>query len=165
MSDPGALKTNDGRTKIIGPDRHQQRAREQRAKPWEAAHTRADKKATEVKSYQEKGAESESTGPGTRRAQRQRALVGVAKERKDAQPHHATLTAQASTRGPPRERADRDFRTQTIMTWRTLLLENALMAFMGALCERLQTTVRLDGLVRLLLARSGARLATASQVV
>jgi len=91
--------------------------------------------------------------------------VGVAKELKDAQHHHAKLTEQASTLGPPRERADRDFRKQTIMTWRTLLLENALMAFMVALCERLQTKVSLDGILRLLFARNGARLATASQVV
>ena len=165
MIDHGALKTNDGRKKIIGPDRHQQRAREKLAKKLEAAHKRADQKAKEVKSYQDKVAESESKGHGTRLAQRQRALVGVAKELKDAQHHHAKLTEQASTLGPPRERADRDFRTQTIMTWRTLFLENALMAFMVALCERLQTKVSLDCLLRLLFARSGARLATASQVV
>ena len=59
----------------------------------------------------------------------------VEKERKDAQHTHAQLTEQAAAIGPPRERADRDFSKQKIMTVRTLLLENALMAFMVVLCE------------------------------
>ena len=78
---------------------------------------------------------------------------------------HATLTEQALASGPPRERADRDFRTQTIMTFRTLFLENMLMAFMGVLCQYLQTQVSRDCILRILFERSGARLATASQVV
>ena len=51
------------------------------------------------------------------------------------------------------------------MTVRTLLLENALMAFMVVLGTCLQTTVSLDCLLRLLFERSGARMETASQVV
>jgi len=92
-------------------------------------------------------------------------LVRGEQEFKDAQHQHANLTEQAAAIGPPRERADRDFRKQTIMTFRTLLLENALMAFMVMLCERLQTKVSLDCLLRLLFERSGARMETASQVV
>ena len=91
--------------------------------------------------------------------------MGVDKALQDAQHTHAQLTEHAAAIGPPRERADRDFRTQTIMTCRTLLLENALMAFMVGLCEQLQTKVSLDGILRLLLERSGARIETVSQVV
>jgi hypothetical protein len=92
-------------------------------------------------------------------------LVGVEKALQDAQHTHAKLTEHASAIGPPRERVDRDFRTQTIMTCRTLLLENALMAFMVVLCKQLQTKVSLDCILRLLFARSGSRLETVSQVV
>jgi hypothetical protein len=67
--------------------------------------------------------------------------------------------------GPPGERADRDFRKQTIMTVRTLLLENALMSFMAMLLGFLKTKVSLDCLLKLLFARSGARMETATQVV
>jgi len=109
--------------------------------------------------------ESASKGHGRRLAQRQRALVGVEPELQDAQHTHAKLTEQAAAIGPPRERADRDFRTQTIMTCRTLLLENALMAFMVGLCEQLPTKVSLDCILRLLFARSGTRIETVSQVV
>ena len=67
--------------------------------------------------------------------------------------------------GPPGERADRDFRTQTIMTFRTLLLENALSAFMVVLLGRLQTKVSLECVLHLLFERSGSRVETDSQVI
>jgi hypothetical protein len=165
MIDHGALNTNYGRKKITGPDRHQQRVREQVEKSLGAAQKRVDKKTEELKAQQDKVVESESKGHGKRLEQRQRALVVVEKERKDAQHTHAQLTEQAAAIGPPRERADRDFRKQTIMTVRTLLLENALMAFMVVLCGRLQTQVSLDCILRILFERSGSRMATASQVV
>jgi hypothetical protein len=165
MNDPGALKTNYGRKKVVGPDRHQQRKREKLDQSLEAAQQRVNKKAEALKAQQDKVAASEAKGHGTRLAQRQRALIGVAKELQDAQHTHAPLTEQASALGPPRERADRDFRKQTIMTIRTLLLENALMAFMVALCEHLPSKVSLDCILRLLFERSGARMETVSQVV
>ena len=165
MHDHGALKTNYGRKKVVGPDRHQQRKREKLDQSLEAAQQRVDKKAEALKAHQDKVTESASKGHGRRLAQRQRALVGVEQELQDAQHTHAKLTEQAAAIGPPRERADRDFRTQTIMTCRTLLLENALMAFRVGLCEQLPTKVSLDCILRLLFARSGTRIETVSQVV
>ena len=106
-----------------------------------------------------------STGHGTRLDQRQRALVVVEKACKDAQHNQANLIEHACAIGPPQERADRAFRTQTIMTIRTLLLENALMAFVVALCEHLPSKVSLDCLLRILFERSGTRMETVSQVV
>ena len=61
------------------------------------------------------------------------------------------------TTGLPRERADRDFRKQTIMTVRTLLLENALTSFIAVLLGHLNLKVSLDCLLRILFERSGAR--------
>ena len=165
MNDHGALKINYGRKTIIGPDRHQQRKREKLEESLEAAHQRVDKKTVALKVQQDKVAESESKGHGTRLDQRQRALVRVEQERKDAQHNQAKLLEHACAIGAPRERADRDFRKQTIMTVRTLLLENALMTFMVALCEHLQSKVSLDCILRLLFERSGARMETVSQVV
>jgi hypothetical protein len=165
MNDHGALKTNYGRKTIIGPDRHQQRKREKLEQSLEAAHQRVDKKTAALKAQQDKVAESECKGHGTRLDQRKRALVVVEKELKDAQHNQAKLIEQAGAIGPPRERADRDFRKQTIMTVRTLLLENALMAFMVALCEHLQSKVSLECILRILFERSGTRMETVSQVV
>jgi len=165
MNDHGALKTNYGRKTILGPDRHQQRKREKLEQSLEVAQQRVDKKTLALKAQQDKVAQAESQGHGTRLDQRKRALVVVEKELQEAQNNHAKLTEQACSIGSPRERADRDFRKQTIMTVRTLLLENALMAFMVALCEHLPRKVRLDGIVHILFERSGARIETVSQVV
>jgi len=165
MHDHGALKTNYGRKTMLGPDRHQQRKREKLAQSLEVTQQRVDKQTAALTAPQEKVAESASTGHGTRLAQRQQALVVVEKARTDAQHDHAPLLEQAGAIGPPQERADRDFRTQTIMTMRTLRLENALMACMVALCAHLPRKVRLDCIVRILFERSGARMDTVSQVI
>ena len=165
MIDHGALNTNYGRKKIVGPDRHQQRQKEQLDQAREAAQQRVDKKAKALKEQQAKVAESEAKGHGKRLEQRQRTCTVLDKELKDVQHKHARLAEDASALGPPGKRADRDFRKQTIMTLRTLLLENALRAFMVVLLGALQTKVSLECVLSLLFARSGARMETDSQVV
>jgi len=165
LNDPGALKTTYGRQTILGPDRHQQRKREKLEQSLKAAQQRVDKQIAALKAQQDKVAESASTGHGTRLDQRQRPLVVVEKELKDAQHNQANLIEQVCALGPPQERADRDFHQQTLMTMRTLRLENALMAFMVALCAHLPSKVSLDCSLRILFERSGARMETVSQVV
>jgi len=165
MMDHGARNINDGRKQIVGPDRHQQRAREQLDQSRQAAQRRLDKKAEALKIHQATVAESVSKGPGTRLEQRQHALAGLAKELQESQHKHDSLAAQLSALDPPRQRADRDFRKQTIMTFRTLLLENALMSFMAGLLGHLSIQVSLECLLKILFERSGARMETASQVI
>ena len=165
MIDHGALHTNYGRKKIVGPDRHQQRAREKLDQSLEGLQQRVDKKIAQIKTQQDKVAESAAKGHGKRLEQRQRTLAVLDKERKDVQHKQGQLAEHAAALGPPGERADRDFRKQTIMTFRTLLLENALSAFMVVLLGRLQTKVSLECVLHLLFERSGARVETATQVV
>ncbi len=165
MLDHGALNTNYGRQKIVGPDRHQQRQKEQRDQAREAAQQRVDTQAEALKGPEAKVAEADAKGHGKRLAQRQRTCAVLDKALKDAQHTHARLAEHAAALGPPGKRAARDFRTQTIMTMRTLLLENALRAFMVVLLEARQTKVSLACVLRLLFARSGARMETVSQVI
>jgi hypothetical protein len=165
LSDHGARNSNDGRKTLVGPDRHQQRAREQRAQSLMPAQQRLDKKAEAVKTPQDQVTEAESQGHGTRLAQRQRAFAVLAKEVQAVQHKQDTLAEQAQALGPPRERADRDLRQQTSMTVRTLLLENALTSCMAVLAGTLTMQVSLDGLLHILLTRSGARLETDSQLI
>src|SRR6516165_3020927 len=150
MIDHGALNTNYGRKTIVGPDRHQQRAREQLEQSLAATQQRVSKKAEAVQAQQAKVAESVSKGHGKRLAQRQRTLVGLEQELHAIQHHQAQLAAQATALGPPKERADRDFRKQTIMTMRTLLLENALTSFMAVLLGLLTMKMSLDCLLKIL---------------
>src|SRR5438094_9957340 len=75
------------------------------------------------------------------------------------------LTKRAVALGPLGQRADRDFRKQTIMTVRTLLLENALTSFMAVLVGTLTMKVSLDCILHILFERSGARMVTDSQMI
>ena len=165
MIDHGALDINYGRKTIIGADRHHQRKQAQLDQSLETAHKRVDKKAEALKAQQAKVAESESKGHGKRLEQRTRTLLTLEQECKEAKAKQVQCSEQAATLGPAGQRADRDFRKQTIMTIRTLWLENLLRAFMGALSATLHTKVSLQQVLRLLFARSGARMETPSQVL
>jgi hypothetical protein len=165
MIDHGGLDINFGRKTILGPDRHHQRKQAHLDQSLETVHKRVDKKAEAVTTQQAKVAESEAKGHGTRLEQRQGKLVTLAQELKDAKGKQAKLSEQAAALGPAGQRADRDFRKQTIMTIRTLLLENLLRAFMVALLAGLQIQVSLEQVLRLVFERRGARMETPSQVV
>ena len=161
----GALETNYGRKKIVGPDRHQQRKREDLEASLETAQQRVANKVEVLQEQQAKVTESKAKGHGKRLAQRQQALLRGGQALEEAQHQQAQCVAQVEALGSPKERADRDFRKQTIMTCRTLLLENALMAFMAALLGNLQSKVSLACVLHMLLERSGASLETAAEIV
>ena len=165
MIDHGGLARNGGRKTLLGPDRHHQRQHEQRDQSLETASKRVHTKEEVVKSPQAKVAEAEAKGHGRRLEQRQGTLVILEHERTDAKGNQATRSEHAATLGPAGPRADRDFRTQTIMTIRTLFLENMLRAFRVALLATLHTKVSLERVLRLLFERRGARMETPSQVV
>jgi hypothetical protein len=164
MIDHGALDINYGRKKMLGADRHHQRKQAQLDQSLETAHMRVDKKAEALKAQQDKVAESASKGHGKRLEQRTRTLLTLEQECKEAKAKQAKCAEQASTLGPAGQRADRDFRKQTIMTIRTLWLENLLRAFIGALVTTLDTKVSLPRVLSLLFERSGSRMETPSQV-
>ncbi len=71
MIDHGALAINGGRKTILGPDRHHQRKQDQRDASLESTQKRVDKKTEAVTAQQDKVAESEANGHGTRLEQRQ----------------------------------------------------------------------------------------------
>jgi len=165
MIDHGALSINYGRKTIVGADRHQQRARSKLEQALEGAQQRIERKAQELEAQQDKVAESEQRGHGKRLEQRQQALAKWQAEVQAVQEHQNRLREQADALGPPKERRDRDFRKQTIMTVRTLWLENALLAFIGVLVGHLPLTVSRSCLLTLRFERSGMRLETACHVI
>jgi len=165
MIDHGALEINYGRQKILGADRHHQRKQVHLDQSLETAHKRVDKKAEALKAQQDKVAESEAKGHGKRLEQRTRTVLTLEQACKEAKAQQAQCSEHASTLGPAGQRADRDFRKQTIMTIRTLLLENLLRAFMGALAATQHTKVSLQQVLSLLFERSGSRMETPSQVL
>jgi hypothetical protein len=96
LIDHGALHTNYGRKTIVGPDRHQQRAREQLDQSLGAVPQRVSKQAEAVQAQQTKVAESASKGHSQRLEQRQRALAGLEQELQAGQHPQAKLAAQAT---------------------------------------------------------------------
>jgi len=165
MIDHGGLDINYGRQTLLGADRHHQRKQAQLEQSLGTAQERVAKKAEAVTAQQAKVAESKAQGHGRRLEQRQGKLVTLEDELQEAQGKQAKLSQQVATLGPAGQRADRDFRKQTIMTIRTLFLENMLRAFLAALLATLSIQVSLEQVLSLLCERRGARMETPSQVV
>jgi len=158
MIEHGALAINVGRKTILGPDRHQQRAEANVRGSLEAARCRVEKKSLALEAKREQVAQSEAQGHGKRLEQRQRAAAVVEEKLSKAKQHEAQLQEQVDGFEAPKERADRDMRKQTIMTIRTLLLENLLQAFMSVLLAVLSKKVSLEQVLKLLFERSGSRI-------
>ena len=165
MIDHGGLDINYGRKLIVGPDRHHQRKRESLEQSLESARQQVGKKADAVESQQEKVAESESKEHTKRLEQRRNTLAVLEKGLKEAKHTQDKLTDKGSALGETGQRADRDFGKQTIMTIRTLLLENLLHAFLAVVLGTVQSQISLDCLLKLLFERSGARLETRAEVI
>jgi hypothetical protein len=158
MIDHGALDINVGRKTLLGPDRHQQRAQGKVRESLEVAKHRVTKRRVELEAKREQVSQSQAQGHGKRLEQRQRAAAQLEGKLEEAQQHEAQLQTQVDGFEAPKERADRDFRKQTIMTIRTLFLENLLQAFMAVLLSVLPKQVSLDQVLKLLFERSGSRI-------
>jgi len=124
----------------------------------EAAQHRVEKRRVALEAKREQVSQSQARGHSQRLEQRQRAASELEDQLSEAQQHEAHLQEQVDGFETPKERADRDFRKQTIMTIRTLFLENLLQAFMSMLLSVLPKKISLDQVLKLLFERSGARI-------
>jgi hypothetical protein len=165
MIEHGALNCNYGTKKVLGPDRHQQRARQALEEALAAAQHKMARKAAAVQAQAEKVGQSQRDGHTRRLGQRQQALMRAQADLKKATDKVDALAEPMTALGPAVERADRDVRKQTIMTVRTLLLENMLRLFIVALWGVLTEKMSLESLLPLLFARSGARDETAHAIL
>jgi hypothetical protein len=158
MIDHGGLDINVGRKTVLGADRHQQRAEAKVREALETARHRVETRRLELEAKREPVSQSQARGHGKRLEQRQRAAAELEDQLDEAQRHEADLQEQVDGFEAPKERADRDFRKQTIMTIRTLFLENLLQGFMAALLSVLPEKVSLEQVLKLLFERSGSRI-------
>lgn len=163
MIDHGALNTNYGRKKLIGDDRHQQRKQQALEQALQGNARQQEHKAQQIEQQQRKVSESQTRGHGKRLVPRQRTLQRLETEHHALQNTQQQLAAKVEALGPPRQRADRDFRKQSIMTFRTLLLENTLNTFLATLRALLSIPVSLEALLSLLFERHGARAETPTE--
>lgn len=165
MIDHGALDINYGRKTIEGEDRHQLRAEAKVRTSLEKATHRVESKSQALEAKREQVAESEAKGHGTRLEQRQQAAAELEKELGEVEQQQAQLQGKVDAFEAPKRRSDRDFRKQTIMTIRTLFLENWLSLFIAMLLEVLSEKVSLDQVLKLLFERSGCRIERGGEVM
>jgi hypothetical protein len=167
MKEHGALACNFGVKKIESEDRHHKRKVEKLKTKLENADVRIARKKEKVKEQEKKVRESETKDHGPRLEQRVRTLEALNAECEEEESKREKIKKAVENLGPPGKRSDRDFRKQSIMTLRTLLLENSLMAFMALLmaCVTQPFSMNLGSLIELLFKRNGGFFETPSEVV
>jgi hypothetical protein len=161
----GALNINYGIKKITGPDRHHQRAVKKAEDTLAAICRKKEKKQEQVKVQNEKVKESEDKGHGKRLEQRLQNLDAEQKKLEEIKKKEQETKDEIDSLGPPKERSDRDFRKQLIMTFRTMLLENALITFFMGLPNKSYINVGLETFIEIFFRRGGTYLETHSQIV
>lgn len=100
---------------------------------WEKPKKKVTEKEDLIKEQQTKVNESIEKGHEKRRIQRENKLSRFEEERKKTLEKKEGIEKKIESLGGEKKRADRDFRKQTIMTFRTLFLENSLVSFLLAL--------------------------------
>ena len=165
MIEHAALNTNYGTKVILGPDRHQQRKIQALQQEGSKIETRMDKKTILVEQQQEKVEESQEKDHGKRLEQRQARLETIQQQQKQLEEKQQEVQRKIDELGPTKQRADRDFRKQAIMLFRSLFLENSLRAFWMALLEKLSISISLETLLILLFQRGGTCVETKNDTI
>jgi hypothetical protein len=165
MNAHGALKINYGRKKTWGVDRHHERKQADVRRRLDKATQQVHKQQGSVQAQHAKVQQSEGRGHGKLLAKRQARLIKIEADLKSAQGKEKRLQEQNEALSSPRQRADRDFRKQTLMTFRTLFLENFLMRFMALLVGGLSQPLSMESILTLLFQRHGSCIETGDEVV
>lgn len=162
----GALNVNFGIKKILGPDRHQQRALDVLKESSAALLQKIERKTGQLVEQEAKVAESKSKGHTKRLVQREKCQQEMQGDLNAVVEQRQKKEEEIRQAGPVGERGDRDFRKQTVMTMRTLLLENMLLSFMSSLMMSLATplVLCLDSVLELFFNRGGGYYETSSEV-
>jgi hypothetical protein len=153
----GALNTNYGTRVILGPDRHQQRKREGLEETLKKVDEREKKQHEAHAKQEEKVAESIKKGHGKWLESRKRKQAELKERMEKSAEKKSTLQTQLVALGEPKQRADRDFSVQDVMTLRTLLLENKLREFYEGVGVK---EVGLKKFVELFMQRGGSLMET-----
>ena len=164
MKAHGALDVNFGTKTIFSEDRHQARKREKLEKSSAAIRGKIEKKESGIALQEDKVGESKEKGHGKRLCQRENKLAELRGELDGLNRKAKLAEEKVEALGPPKQRADRDFRKQKVMTFRTLLLENLLVRFLLVLTEQLDEKISLSCLIELFFKRSGGYVETFREI-
>ncbi len=167
MKKHGALDVNFGTKNILSEDRHHQRKKEKLEIETAKIGERLSKKNEKVIEQEKKILESEEKNHEKRLEQRRNKLTIMKTDLAKTASKQDEIKKNLDKIGPPGVRADRDFRKQSVMTLRTLLLENMLMMFFSLLTasKKESLSMNLDSLIALLFERSGGFFQTPTDFV
>jgi hypothetical protein len=160
----GALNVNFGIKKIEGPDRHQERKLTKLEDRATKVDQKVKKKKKELTEQEKKVSESKQKKHKKRLQQRKNKLRDIKKDLKDIDEKESKIKEEIQSLGPVGKRADRDFRKQKIMTFRTLMIENLLMVFMTLFMGKLDQKISTDTLMSIFFRRSGVCVETSSEI-
>ncbi len=158
----GALNINYGLEKKWVPDRHQARRIHSIEKKEANIEKGLQKLENEIKIQDEKIAESNRKGHVKRLKTRKKKKKTLAKMQKKKRTKLKKIREKKEALGEPRERFDRQFGKQIIMTFRTFLLENFLKLFFLKVQPKPseQKPLGLEAWIQLFLTRSGGLVET-----
>lgn len=133
MHGHGALDINYGTKSDMGPDRHEQRKRAELETKLQRKDAQLEKTKGEIEEWKEKVRESEERGHTKRLASRKKHLKEQRSQGRKQRKEKKKLEQKLEQVEEGKERGDRDYRKQSVMTFRTCLLENLLTKFLCVL--------------------------------
>ena len=122
MKAHGAPDVNFGTKTIFLEDRRQARKKKKLEKSSAAIREKIEKKESGIALQEDKAGESKEKGHGKRLSRREEKLSELRGELDGLNKKAKLAEEKVEALGPPKQRADRDFRKQKVMTFRTLLL-------------------------------------------
>lgn len=165
MTAHGALNTNFGHKKVWVPDRTHQRKIDEIDKKIAPQRKRLEKVRHQIFEVMLKLCESIERGHGRLYEIRFAKLERLEILEEAIQANISELEREKEELGPSGKKADRDFRKQTIMTFRTLWTENALREFVSLLTKSMEPPVGIETVLELFFYRRGVVVESTDRVV
>jgi len=160
-----ALNTNFGNKKIWGPDRTHQRKIDEIDKKIKTPCNRLLKLGDAIGEVKRKISDAILKGHWGFFRIRTRKLAKLEESERELKIQIANLEKQKQKLGEPSLRADRDFRKQMIMTFRSLWMENALRDFISLITISTKQPIDMEVVLELFFYRRGVMVETDSQIL
>ena len=155
MQAHGALNTNFGVKKVWGLDRAHQRKIKELDKKIKNEANRLHKLEAKIDEQVYKVEESIAREHGRLFDRRIKKLENLEDQEDEIKAKISNLEKLKQQLGEPISRSDRDFRKQTIMSFRTLWIENALKDFVSLLTKSMEIPVDIEIVIALFFYRRG----------
>ena len=161
----GELNTNFGNKKVYGEDRTQKRKMEKLDEKLGKLQAKEQKFEQAITTQQVKIQSSEDSGHNQRLIQRTAKLEQIQQQKNEVTQKISKVEEKKQQLGAPAVRADRDFRKQTIMTFRTLWLENVIKALFSLIFNALKQPLDIEIALDLLFFRTADRIESHDEIL